>query len=95
MGGLGIYWAETTLTQAIRQAGAAVWSPYFRDLTEADLREAQQLGLRVVVWTVNDPADMASLLELGVDGLITDYPDLARQVMAERGLTLPPAFPGK
>ncbi|GAB4234420.1 MAG: glycerophosphodiester phosphodiesterase [Kiloniellaceae bacterium] len=95
IGGLAIDWAEVTLPQAIARAGGAVWSPYFRDLTDADLKEAQQLGLRVVPWTVNDPADMASLIDLGVDGLITDYPDRARDVMAQKGLSLPAAFPGE
>ncbi len=46
-----------------------------------------------MVWTVNDPADMAALIALGVDGIITDYPDRLRRVMAEQGLALPPAFP--
>lgn len=95
LGGLDIDWAEFTLPQAITRAGGAVWSPYYRDLTEADLKEAQKLGLRVVVWTVNDPADMASLIDLGVDGIITDYPDRARQVMAEKGIALPANFPGE
>ncbi len=78
---------------AIRASGGAVWSPYFRDLREAELREAQSLGLKVVVWTVNDSADMAVLIALGVDGIITDSPDRLRRVMAEKGLALPPAFP--
>jgi len=78
---------------AIRAAGGAVWSPDFRGLGAAELREAQALGLKVVVWTVNDPADMAALIELGVDGIITDYPDRLRRVMAEQDLGLPPAFP--
>lgn len=92
IGGLEIDWAEVTLPQAIKRAGGAVWSPYYRDLTEADLKEAQRLGLRVVVWTVNDPADMASLIDLGVDGIITDYPDRARAVMAQKEMDLPPGF---
>ncbi len=95
LGDLDIDWAEFTLPQAITRAGGAVWSPYYRDLTVADLKEAQKLGLRVVVWTVNDPADMASLIDLGVDGIITDYPDRARQVMAEKSLALPSAFSGE
>jgi glycerophosphoryl diester phosphodiesterase len=95
LGDLAVDWAEATLPQAIARAGGAVWSPYYRDLTVADLKEAQKLGLRVVVWTVNDPADMASLIDLGVDGIITDYPDRARAVMAEKGLALPPAFSGE
>jgi len=49
--------------------------------------------LRVVVWTVNDPEDMRRLLAAGVDGIITDYPDRLRQVMAAAGLPLPPRFP--
>lgn len=95
IGGLEIDWALLTLPQAVSRAGGAVWSPFFRDLTKADLKEAQKLGLRVVPWTVNDPADMASLIDLGVDGLITDYPDRARAVMAQKGLPLPPPFPGE
>ena len=95
IGGLAVDWAQVSLPQAIYRAGGAVWSPYYRDLREADLREAQQLGLGVVVWTVNDPAEMASLIDLGVDGLITDYPDRARRVMEEKGLLLPSAYPGE
>jgi glycerophosphoryl diester phosphodiesterase len=95
LGGHAVEWAQMTVPQAIQQAGGAVWSPYYRDLREADLREAQRLGLEVVVWTVNDAADMASLIDLGVDGLITDYPNRARAVMAEKDLPLPRAFPGE
>ena len=46
-----------------------------------------------MVWTVNEPAEMARLLTLGVDGIITDYPDRLRAVLAEVGRALPPAFP--
>lgn len=94
-GGLDINWAEMTPPAAIKAAGGAVWSPYYRDLTAQDLKEAQDLGLRVVVWTVNDPGDMASLIELGVDGIITDYPDRALKVMQDKGMVLPQAFPGE
>ncbi len=83
---------EGSVPRAIKAAGGAIWSPYFRDLRDADLAEAKRLGLRVVVWTVNEPADMRALIELGVDGIITDYPDRLRAVMAERDLPLPPAF---
>jgi glycerophosphoryl diester phosphodiesterase len=46
----------------------------------------------VVPWTVNDRATMEALIDLGVDGLITDRPDLLRQVMADEGLRLPRAY---
>lgn len=81
-----------SLPKTIRAAGGEIWSPFYRDLTAAELAEAQNLGLRVIVWTVNEPADMERLIGLGVDGIITDYPDRLRAVMAERGLALPPAF---
>lgn len=83
---------DGSIPAAIAKAGGRVWSPYFRDLREADLAEAHRRGLKVVVWTVNEPADMASLIDFGVDGIITDYPDRLREVMTAKELPLPPAF---
>ena len=48
------------------------------------VRAAKQLGIPLIVWTINDRAGMVELLDLGVDGLITDRPDLLRTVLAER-----------
>jgi glycerophosphoryl diester phosphodiesterase len=62
-------------------------------LTNDALAEAHALGLRVVPWTVNQPRDMEALIDCGVDGLITDRPDLAREVMRAKGLDLPSATP--
>ncbi|MBS0428778.1 MAG: glycerophosphodiester phosphodiesterase [Proteobacteria bacterium] len=76
-------------------AGPVVWSPAFADLTPEALREAHALGLAVLPWTVNQRADMARLMDWGVDGLITDYPDVLRSVMAERGRPLPPGVPAR
>ena len=78
-----------SVPRMVRAAGAQVWSPHFADLQSGSVREAHALGLKVAVWTVNEPAQIARVLDLGVDALITDYPDRARQVMAERGLPLP------
>lgn len=76
-------------------ARAPTWAPYYDDLTQAAVTGAQDQGLRVTPWTVNDPADMARLIAWGVDGFCTDRPDLARQVMAAHGLELPkPWTPG-
>jgi len=73
--------------------GPVIWSPAYADLTQDALREAHALGLAVLPWTVNHRADMARLLDWGVDGLITDYPDLLRSLMAERGMPLPKGSP--
>ena len=76
-----------------KAAGCAAWSPFFRDVTAEALAEAKSQGLPVVVWTVNEAADLVRMIGLGVDGIITDYPDRLRAVMAEKGLELPPAAP--
>ena len=70
-------------------AGCATWSPYFRELSAAAVSEAHALGLRVVPWTVNARDDMVRIIDMKADGLITDYPDRAREVMAEKGVALP------
>ncbi len=48
------------------------------------VRESRAAGKEVYVWTVNDPLSMSAMISLGVDGLITDEPELARQVLSER-----------
>jgi glycerophosphoryl diester phosphodiesterase len=70
-------------------AGCRTWSPFFRELTPGAVAEAQALGLKVVPWTVNAREDIARVIDMKVDGLITDYPDRAREVMAAKGMALP------
>jgi glycerophosphoryl diester phosphodiesterase len=59
----------------VRAAGAKIWSPDFRDLTPEVLAAARAEKLRIVAWTVNEPADIARMIEAGIDGIISDYPD--------------------
>ncbi len=82
-----------SVPRLVKAAGGAIWSPYHGDLDAAALREAHALGLRVVVWTVNEPADIDRLLGLGVDGIISDRPDRVRSAIAARGWELPRAYP--
>lgn len=82
-----------SVPRTIKAAGGAIWSPYWRDVTPALIAESHALGLKVVVWTVNQPPDMARLIDMGVDGIISDRPDLLRQAASEKGIALPPAFP--
>lgn len=82
-----------SIPRTIKAAGGAVWSPYARDLTPELVSESHALGLKVVVWTANEPADIARLIEMGVDGIISDRPDLLRKVAAEKGIASPAGFP--
>lgn len=87
------YKDHDSIPRMVKAAGGRIWSPYFGDLTEAKLKEAHGLSIKVVVWTVNEPVQIKKMLDLGVDGLSSDRPDLVRQAMAERGMALPSAMP--
>ena len=78
-----------SLPRLVKAAGCAVWSPNARDLKPGAVAEAHAQGLTVVPWTVNEESAMNALAESGVDGIITDYPDRLRRVLARRGVTLP------
>jgi glycerophosphoryl diester phosphodiesterase len=70
-----------SVPKMVKAAGGTIWSPYFGDVDEAKIREAHSLGLKVIVWTVNQPEQIRRMLDLGVDGLITDRPDIARKII--------------
>jgi glycerophosphoryl diester phosphodiesterase len=74
-----------SIPRMVRAAGGAVWSPYYREVTAESVAEAHSLGLKVVVWTVNGAAEMRRMIRLGVDGIITDYPDRLMRVAARMG----------
>ena len=82
-----------SLPRTIKAAGGAIWSPYFGDVDAASIAEAHQAGLKVVVWTVNKPEDIARMIDIGVDGVISDHPDLLRKIAGEKGIALPAGHP--
>jgi glycerophosphoryl diester phosphodiesterase len=65
------------------------YQPY---VTEQMVEQAHSLGIKVIPWTIDDEPTMNKLIDDGVDGIITDYPDRLRQVMAERGFKLPKRY---
>ena len=82
-----------SLPRAIKAAGGAIWSPYFGDVTAALISESHSLGIPVVVWTVNKPADITRMIDMGVDGVISDHPDILRQIAGDKGIALPAGSP--
>jgi glycerophosphoryl diester phosphodiesterase len=49
------------------------------------VRTAHHYGLQVHVWTIDEPAEMTRLLDLGVDAIMTDRPAVLKQLLIDRG----------
>ena len=81
-----------SVPRMVKAAGGHTWSPHYNDLDRALRDEAKALGLVVVPWTVNDAAAIAKVMDLDVDGIISDRPDRVRDEMKKRGMALPPAY---
>ena len=67
--------------EKVHAAGGHLWSPDFSTLTPENVAAARRLGLKIIPWTVNERADIERILKLGVDGIISDYPDRVRAVL--------------
>ncbi|MFC0626347.1 glycerophosphodiester phosphodiesterase family protein [Kribbella deserti] len=106
LGGLDIDDFGGDLVKATKSFGANAISPVHGfpqngKITDPDYRpyvtttmvnDAHRAGMKVVPWTINDPATMRSLIGKGVDGIITDYPDRLRTVAREAGFALPRTY---
>jgi glycerophosphoryl diester phosphodiesterase len=80
--GTSAYWRSTALRADRPATRRARWLAL---VDRAFLDNAHRRGIDVHVWTVNDPAQMMRLLDLGVDGIMTDRADLLRDVLTRRG----------
>jgi glycerophosphoryl diester phosphodiesterase len=69
-----------------RQAGASVYCPEVDFLDELQVRQIHEAGFKMIPWTVNDPEDWQKLLDLGVDGITTDFPDQLAAFLTSRGI---------
>ncbi|MFJ8793062.1 glycerophosphodiester phosphodiesterase family protein [Streptomyces sp. NPDC102462] len=71
-----------------------VADPDFRFyVTEKMVADAHERGLKVIPWTCDDNPTIEALMDMGIDGIITDYPNHVRDIMAERGMRLPKSYP--
>jgi len=73
----GLSAVEKRTWELIADEGGIVWCPHYSDLTQENLAQAHDLGLAVNVWTVNADEEILRLNQIGVDGIITDYPERA------------------
>lgn len=106
LGGIDIDDFGGSLVSAVKSFGADAISPVHGDpqggsildpgyrpfTTEEMVDEAHAAGIKVIPWTVNDIATMNRLIDIRVDGIITDYPDRLRDLLETRGYELPRRF---
>ncbi|MEU4474323.1 glycerophosphodiester phosphodiesterase family protein [Micromonospora sp. NPDC023888] len=106
LGGLDIDDFGGDPIKAIRSFGASAFSPvhgmpqngtvtdpgYQPYVTKDMVARAHRYGIKVIPWTVDDVPTMSKLIDDGVDGMITDYPDRLRGLLAQRGYRLPKAY---
>lgn len=103
LGGVALDDFGGDIVAAAKSIGAYAISPQYSDPQESKIGDpgftllvtpeyvahAHRLGMKVIPWTCDDKATMAALVDAGVDGMITNYPDVLREVLAERGMALP------
>jgi glycerophosphoryl diester phosphodiesterase len=80
---IGVLWQSSdsaAMWAAAEVFGAVSVHPHWRLATPELIAEAHDRGLQVLVWTVNDAADIARLVNAGVDGIISDFPERLRDV---------------
>ena len=75
-----------SIPEKIRELGGSIWCPYFMDITRDRLLIARENNLLVAVWTVNEPADIDKMIELGVDAIVTDYPPRVKSALISKGM---------
>ena len=89
MGGLDIDDFNGDYIKAAKSIQADVVSPYWVEVTPELVAEAHKLGIKVVPWTVNSRRDMEKLITMGVDGIISDKPEVLRNLLIEKGIKVP------
>ena len=72
-----------SIPHGIQAAGGQIWCAWRRTLTKKQVETAHELGLKVFVWTVDSKKDMKRFLKMDVDGIITNRPDRAKQLLSQ------------
>lgn len=88
MGGLDIDDFDGNYVKAAKAINADIISPYYKEVTAEIVTEAHSLGLKVIPWTVNIKEEMEALIDMGVDGIITDRPDILKEVIIAKKILI-------
>ena len=81
--------SETWILDAghyVSSHGVEAYHPQFRMLTEPETEDLRAHGVRINTWTVNEPEDIRAMIALGVDGIISNYPDRVASLLREAGM---------
>jgi glycerophosphoryl diester phosphodiesterase len=82
LAGLDIDNFNGSAPRAVKAAGGRIWSPYFKNLTQENLKEARRLGLGVSVWTPDHPDDLKKMIEMNVEAITTNRPDILKIMLS-------------
>jgi len=84
LAGLDIDDFDGSAPRAVKAAGGRIWSPYFKNLTPETFVEARTLGLLVSVWTPDTPDDLKKMIEMKMDAVTTNRPDVLKKLLDGR-----------
>jgi glycerophosphoryl diester phosphodiesterase len=73
-----------SVPRMVKAAGGRIWGTYYKELTEALLAEAHRLGLEAGVWTVDKRSEMVRMIDMKVDGITTNRPDILLSIPGMR-----------
>ena len=74
------------LPKLIKAHGGKAWHPYYKNINEKNIKIAQSENLPVNVWTVNKEDDMLRMIDIGVDGIMTDYPVQLKELCEKKNI---------
>jgi len=81
MAGFDIDDFSGSIPHAIQAAGGRYWAPYYKHVTISEIQTAHQLGIQIFVWAPDSRSEMERLIDMGVDGIITNRPDILKAVL--------------
>lgn len=83
---------NNSIPKMIKALGGNIWGPEAAQVTKKNVQEAHNEGIKVVVWTINTEPEINRMIDVHVDGIISDRPDIVRGILASRGYAIPPSY---